>query len=173
MIIVLIGYMGSGKSSIGRRLSEKLDSKLIDLDDFIIDKEKSSVKEIFESKGEAYFRKKETEYLQELLKLEKNVILSLGGGTPCFNDNMQHILAAKNTTSIYLKASVSKLTDKLILKKSERPLIASIETKEDLHEFIGSHLSKRSPYYMQAEFQITTDGKTKKEVVKEILNLQQ
>ena len=78
MIIVLIGYMGSGKSSIGRRLSEKLDFDLVDLDDYIVEKENASVKEIFETKGEIYFRKKEEEYLQALLKEEGDFILALG-----------------------------------------------------------------------------------------------
>ena len=171
MIIVLIGYMGSGKSSIGRKLSKKLNYKLIDLDDFIVEKEEASVKEIFESKGEIYFRKKEEEYLQELLKTDDDIILSLGGGTPCFGKNMDLILDSKNTKSFYLRGSVSKLTDKLILKKAKRPLIANIETKEELAEFIGKHLFERSPFYSRAEYQITTDNKTKKEVVADILNI--
>ncbi|WP_152285788.1 shikimate kinase [Flavicella marina] len=171
MIIVLIGYMGSGKSSIGRKLSKKLNYKLVDLDDFIVEKEEASVKEIFESKGEIYFRKKEEEYLQELLKTDDDIILSLGGGTPCFGKNMDLILDSKNTKSFYLRGSVSKLTDKLILKKAKRPLIANIETKEELAEFIGKHLFERSAFYSRAEYQITTDNKTKKEVVADILNI--
>ncbi|WP_372938168.1 shikimate kinase [Seonamhaeicola sp.] len=171
MIIVLIGYMGSGKSSIGRRLSKKTDYDLVDLDDFIEEKENASVKEIFETNGEIYFRKKEEEYLQKLLKNDKNIILSLGGGTPCFGNNMQHIVNAKNATSIYLKASIKKLADKLILKKAKRPLIAHIETKEELEEFIGKHLFERSPYYSKAEYQILTDNKTKDEIVEEIITL--
>ncbi len=171
MIIVLIGYMGSGKSSIGKKLSRKLRCNLIDLDDFIVEKEKASVKEIFDAKGEIYFRKKEEEYLKELLTLQEDTILSLGGGTPCFGDNMQYVLEAKNTKSIYLKSSVKSLADKLILKKSKRPLIANIQTKEALAEFIGKHLFERSPYYSKAAHQVVTDHKTKKEVVLEILSL--
>lgn len=171
MIIVLIGYMGSGKSSIGRKLSKKLRCNLIDLDDYIVEKEKASVKEIFQSKGEIYFRKKEEEYLKELLLLQGDTILSLGGGTPCFGDNMKFILESENTQSIYLKSSVKTLTDKLFLKKSKRPLIANIETKEALAEFIGKHLFERSPYYQKAAHQVVTDNKTKKEVVLEILRL--
>ncbi|TYA89175.1 shikimate kinase [Seonamhaeicola marinus] len=171
MILVLIGYMGSGKSSIGRKLVKKLDYKLIDLDDYIEDKEKATVKEIFETKGEIYFRKKEEAYLLELLKLEEDVILSLGGGTPCFGNNMQHILEAKSAKSIYLKASIGKLADKLIEKKAKRPLIAHIETKEELTEFIGKHLFERTHYYSKAEHIVVTDDKTKKEVAKEIIEL--
>ncbi|MFC2109374.1 shikimate kinase [Bacteroidota bacterium] len=171
MKIVLIGYMGSGKSSIGRRLSEKLKCRLIDLDDFIVEKENASVKEIFEEKGEAYFRAKEEECLQELLSIEGDVILSLGGGTPCFGNNMQFVLDAKNTKSFYLKASVAKLADKLMLKKAKRPLIANIETKEALTEFIEKHLSDRSPYYEKAEYKVVMDDKSKKEVVEELFQL--
>ncbi len=163
--------MGSGKSSIGRRLSKKLNYDLIDLDDFIEDQENASVKEIFESKGEIYFRKKEEDYLKELLEVDKDIILSLGGGTPCFGNNMQHIIDAENATSIYLKASIPKLANKLIKKKSKRPLIAHIETEEALTEFIGKHLFERSPYYSQAEYTIITDDKSKDEIVDDILDL--
>jgi shikimate kinase len=171
MIIVLIGYMGSGKSSIGRKLSKKLDCNLIDLDDYIIEKENATVKEIFENKGEAYFRKKEEKYLRKLLKSKGPFILSLGGGTPCFGKNMHSILETKKAKSFYLKGSVTKLTDKLFLKKASRPLIANIETKEELAEFIEKHLFDRAPYYSESAYQITTDDKTKKEVVNEILAL--
>ncbi len=171
MILVLIGYMGSGKSSIGRKLAKKLNYKLIDLDDFIEDKENATVKDIFENKGEIYFRKKEEAYLLELLKLEEDVILSLGGGTPCFGNNMEHILNAQNAKSMYLKASIGKLADKLIEKKAKRPLIAHIETKEELSEFIGKHLFERSHYYSKAEHIVTTDNKSKKEIAQEIIEL--
>ncbi|TXG39270.1 shikimate kinase [Seonamhaeicola maritimus] len=171
MIIVLIGYMGSGKSSIGRRLVKKLDCSLIDLDDFIEEKEQATVKEIFASKGEIYFRKKEEEYLLELLKFKEDVILSLGGGTPCFGNNMNHIIDADNTKSIYLKSSIPKLVDKLIKKKAKRPLIAHIETKQELAEFIGKHLFERAHFYSKAQYQVVTDDKSKDEITEEILEL--
>ena len=158
MIVVLIGYMGSGKSSIGRKLSKKTGYTLVDLDDFIVEKEEASVKEIFESKGEIYFRQKEEEYLIELLQTKEDIILSLGGGTPCFGKNMDLVLDSKDTKSIYLRGSVPKLTEKLFLKKSKRPLIANIETKEAMAEFIGKHLFERSPFYSRAEFQVSTDN---------------
>ncbi|MDG1806012.1 shikimate kinase [Flavicella sp.] len=171
MIVVLIGYMGSGKSSIGRKLSKKTGYTLVDLDDFIVEKEEASVKEIFESKGEIYFRQKEEEYLIELLQTKEDIILSLGGGTPCFGKNMDLVLDSKDTKSIYLRGSVPKLTEKLFLKKSKRPLIANIETKEAMAEFIGKHLFERSPFYSRAEFQVSTDNKTKKEVAQEVFEL--
>ncbi|ULC58684.1 AAA family ATPase [Flaviramulus sp. BrNp1-15] len=169
MILVLIGYMASGKSSLGKKLAEKLDYEFVDLDDFIENKENASVSNIFKNKGEIYFRKQETLYLKELLQTKTNIILSVGGGTPCYAKNMQLILNADNVKSIYLKASIPNLVDKLIKKKSKRPLIAHIKTKDELTEFIGKHLFERVQYYNQAEIQIITDNKTKKEIVEDIV----
>ncbi|WP_203258565.1 shikimate kinase [Hyunsoonleella ulvae] len=169
MIIVLLGYMGSGKSSVGRILSKKLNYNLIDLDDYIEEKENATVKEIFKTKGEIYFRKKETEHLKDLLKLEDNTVLALGGGTPCFAGNMEAILASNNAVSIYLKGSLPFLSKKLFKKKAKRPLIAHIETEELMTEFIGKHLFERSQFYSQAEHHIITDDKTKPEIVEDIV----
>ena len=161
--------MGSGKSSIGKILSEKLNHKVIDLDDFIEDKEKMTVSEIFKTKGELYFRKKETVYVKELLELEGDFILSLGGGTPCYGTNMDIILEAKEAKSVYLKASLPKLSKKLFKKKAKRPLIAHIASEAQMMEFIGKHLFERSQFYSKAEFVVSTDDKTKKEVADAVL----
>lgn len=171
MIVVLIGYMASGKSSIGKIIAEKLNYRLVDLDDFIEEKENSNVSEIFKSKGEIYFRKQEEKYLKELLKLEEDIILSVGGGTPCYGENMQYILDAKNVKSIYLKATLPKLAKKLFKKKAKRPLIAHIETEELMTEFVGKHLFERSPFYSKATITLLTDGKTKPEIAQEIIEM--
>lgn len=171
MTIVLIGYMASGKSTIGKKLARKLEYEFIDLDDFIEVQENAVVSEIFKTKGELYFRKQETKYLKELLKSKNNRILSVGGGTPCYSDNMDVILNAKHAKSIYLERSVKALADKLIKKKSKRPLIAHIETKEALTEFIAKHLFERRPFYSKAEIKIAIDDKSKDEVVEEILEI--
>ncbi|GAA4819462.1 shikimate kinase [Litoribaculum gwangyangense] len=170
MILVLIGYMASGKSTLGIILAEKLNYDFIDLDDYIEEKEGLTVADIFKIRGEIYFRKQETFYLEQVLQTEKNIILSLGGGTPCFGNNMQLILNAENSKSVYLKASIPQLVKKLFKKKSKRPLIAHIETKEALTEFIGKHLFERVQFYNQAEIQINTDHKSKNKIVKEILS---
>lgn len=168
MIIILIGYMASGKSSIGKRLAKKLNYKLVDLDDYIEDKENMSVSKIFKKKGEVYFRKQESHYLKKLLKKDKNMILAVGGGTPCYSDNMKLILESENVKSIYLKASLSTLANKLMEKKAKRPLIAHIETLEAMTEFIGKHLFERMPFYEQAEVHVSIDGKDKDEVTEEV-----
>lgn len=169
MIIILIGYMASGKSTIGKKLAKKLKCDLVDLDDYIEEKEQLTVTEIFKNKGEIYFRKQETHYLKELLASKSQIILSLGGGTPCFGNNMELILNEANAKSIYLKASLPKLVKKLIKKKAKRPLIAHLETEEELTEFIGKHLFERSAFYNQAEVVISTDNKSKKDITNEII----
>ena len=170
MIIVLIGYMASGKTSVGKILAQKLSYKFIDLDDFIEEKENATVKEVFSSKGEIYFRKVETQYLKELLaSKEEDIVLSLGGGAPCFGDNMDAVLNASNAVSIYLKGSVSFLANKLINKKSKRPLIAHIETVDEMSEFVGKHLFERMPFYSRAEKHVVIDHKSKQDIVEEIL----
>ena len=170
MIIVLIGYMASGKTSVGQILAKKLSYEFIDLDDFIEEKENATVKELFSSKGEIYFRKVETQYLKELLvSKEQNIVLSLGGGAPCFGNNIDSVLNAKNAVSIYLKGSVSFLANKLINKKSKRPLIAHIETVEEMTEFVGKHLFERMPFYSQAEKHVNIDYKSKQDIVEEII----
>ena len=169
MVVVLLGYMASGKSTIGKILAKNLNYTFIDLDNYIVEKENLTVPEIFKQKGEIYFRKLETNYLKELLSLSNNVVLSLGGGTPCYSNNMEIILQTENVTSIYLKASIENLVSKLENKKAKRPLVAHLKTKEDVTEFIGKHLFERSYFYNQAEFVLTTDRKKKKDIIEEII----
>ena len=166
MLISLIGYMGSGKSHISKLLSEKLNFKLFDLDKEISNKNKLSIPEIFEKKGELFFRKSEKEILEELLASQKNSILSVGGGTPVYYNNMD----ALNSRSItfYLRANVKTLTERLLKQKENRPLIARI-SDEDLPEFIAKHLFERNNYYNKAQYIIDTDLKNPSEVVEEIL----
>ncbi|RXJ44279.1 shikimate kinase [Gelidibacter gilvus] len=168
MSIVLIGYMGSGKSTIGRKLAKIVDFEFIDLDDYIQKKENLSIPQIFETKGEIYFRKKEHLYLKEVLQLS-NIILSLGGGTPCYGSNMDAILNAEGAHSIYLKSSIPSLVKRLTPEKAQRPLIAHLKTEEELTEFIGKHLFERSFYYSQSNQTVVTDGKSIAVIAEEIV----
>lgn len=169
MNVILIGYMASGKSSIGKILANKLNYNFIDLDNYIENKEKASIANIFKSKGEIYFRKLEAMYLKAILEKENQIILSLGGGTPCYGNNMDVILSDINSKSIYLKTSIPTLVNRLKNEKSKRPLIAHIETDDLLTEFIGKHLFERSQFYNLAETKITTDNKTEATIVEELL----
>lgn len=167
--IILIGYMGSGKSTIARLLSKAMNFEFQDLDEIIEKELNLSVATIFEQKGEVFFRKLEHQILHRILQKEDNMILSLGGGTPCFINN-QELLKAKGVTTIYLKASIEKLYDRLRNQKSNRPLIAN-KNEEEMKEFIAKHLFERSYYYNQAKYIVSTDDKSPQETVSEIQSL--
>lgn len=159
-----MGYMGSGKSTIARLLSERTCFAHCDLDKYIEKKEKSSISTIFHSKGEIYFRKKEALYLEEILSKYDKSIISIGGGTPCYGDNLE-IIKSSATVSVYLSASVETLTERLFKDKENRPLIQHLATIELLNDFVRKHLFERSFYYNQADFVIKTDGLSVEEVV--------
>ncbi len=161
--------MASGKTSLGKKLATKLKYNFIDLDDYIEDKEGLSVSNIFKDKGEIYFRKQESIHLKGLVQSDKDIVLAVGGGTPCFSGNMELLTGRQNVKSIYLKASITTLANKLILKKAKRPLISHIETIEDMTEFIGKHLFERLSFYNQAQIKVTIDGKTKDDIVEDII----
>jgi len=168
MIIVLIGYMASGKSTIGRVLADNVNYQFLDLDDYIEEKEKMTIVELFKTKGEIYFRKKESIYLKEIIETKDDIILSLGGGTPCYGENMRVLQKAAKVSSIYLKASIGALVDRLENETSKRPLVAHLKTKEELIEFIGKHLFERNHFYSLANQTMVTDSKSTTEVVKAI-----
>lgn len=168
MSIVLIGYMGSGKSTVGKLLAERQEIPFTDLDTYIEEKEGITVPEIFNRKGEIYFRKKEHEYLKELLAVE-NQVLSLGGGTPCYAGNMDLVLE-HSPNVFYLSVSIPELIRRLSPAKQQRPLIKEIRD-EELGEFIGKHLFERRPYYTRAHHTLQADLATAEELVDEILEV--
>lgn len=163
--IVLLGYMASGKSTIGERLASALHIRFVDLDRYIAEQEQKSITEIFDLKGEVYFRKKELHYLEELLTSEESIVLALGGGTPTLFGAMD--LIKQNSTSFYLNASIKSLLQRLKPKKNERPLLANI-SDEILEEYIAVHLFERNTYYFKADYTIQTDAKTEEVVVDEL-----
>lgn len=166
MRVVLVGYMASGKSSVGKLLSKELQLKFIDLDEYIEQQQQKSIKTIFSEKGEVYFRKLEHEMLSKVLDENKALILSTGGGTPCYGRNMETILQ-KSDDSIYLQLSIPTLVERIKGEKEERPLVKNIDDG-DLPEFIGKHLFERRPYYAQAKHILECDGKDLETVVTEI-----
>lgn len=168
MIITLLGYMGSGKSTIGQQLASVLGYDFVDLDAFIEVKEGRSISEIFKSKGEIYFRKAEHNYLKELLVQDKNIVLSLGGGTPCYANNME-LLNTVGVVSCYLKLTPSNLAIRLFNEKSQRPIISHIETEEVLREFIAIHLFERQRYYQLATYVLDINALPPKAVIELIV----
>ncbi|MDC9721313.1 MAG: shikimate kinase [Urechidicola sp.] len=165
MKVVLIGYMASGKSAVGKLLAKETSLDFIDLDAYIEAKEKKSIPSIFKEKGEIYFRLREAEYLSELLNSKNSFVLSVGGGTPCYGKNMEMINSL--TQSIFLKASINTLCKRLKNEKASRPLVAKI-SDEKLPEFIGKHLFERLPFYLQSQNSIQTDDFTIAEIVSKI-----
>lgn len=166
MKLVLIGYMASGKSVVAKYIAKEMHIDVVDLDTYIEDKEKQTIQEIFKNKGEIYFRIKENFYLKELLLSDKNFILATGGGTPCYANNMEII--KKNSNSVYLKASIQIIYDRLIREKQKRPLVSNIENT-DLKEFIAKHLFERNPFYNKADKIVSVDNKTIDEIANEII----
>ncbi len=166
MKIVLVGYMGSGKTTVGEILAKKLNATFIDLDKNIEENTGKSIPEIFSEKGEIFFRKKENECLLDVLNTPNNFILSTGGGTPCYGNNMNQILEATKNV-FYLKVSIPELVQRLSNEKDSRPLVKSI-SDEELPDFIGKHLFERSFYYMQAHHVIESKNRNASEMVDEI-----
>lgn len=163
--IVLIGYMASGKSVIGKLLAKALNRDFIDLDDYIAAEEGLSISELFDQKGEPYFRKKEISYLKEVLSSSDSLVISVGGGTPCFVGTMD--LINDSSLSIYLKAANNTLYNRLVPKKTERPLLSTI-ADEMLQEYIAIHLFERSAYYEKAKISTRVDVLSREEIVKNI-----
>ena len=167
MKIILLGYMGSGKTTVGIQLAKKLFLNFTDLDEFIEEKEQKSIKEIFEQKGEIYFRKIEHKYLKQFIKENESFVLSLGGGTPCYAVNLDLILHDKNNLSFYLRGSISTLFKRLSENKIKRPLINDLSDNQ-LTEYIAKHLFERGVFYDKATYKISIDDKKVQEIVTEI-----
>ena len=139
MKIILLGYMGSGKTTIGSQLAKKLYQNFTDLDDYIEKKENKTISEIFTEKGEIYFRNIEHNYLKKFINENDSYVLSLGGGTPCYANNINIISQEADVYSIYLQGSVTTIYERLKINSSKRPLIASLK-KDSLIEYIAKHL---------------------------------
>ena len=167
MKIILLGYMGSGKTTIGIQLARKLFLNFTDLDDFIEEKEQQSIKEIFKQKWEIYFRKIEHKYLKQFINENESYVLSLGGGTPCYAGNLDLILKNKKSLSFYLRGSIPTLFKRLSENKFKRPLISDL-SDDQLTEYIAKHLFERSLFYDKATHKISIDNKEIQEIVTEI-----
>jgi len=142
----LIGYMGAGKTTLGKSLARHLGLEFIDLDWYIENRFHQSVSQLFATRGEEGFRKIEQNMLHEVAEFE-DVVISAGGGTPCFFDNMEYM--NQQGLTVYLKATPEILRTHLRMGKQKRPLIAQ-KNDEELDIFIRESLDKREPYYNQA-----------------------
>ncbi len=165
--IILVGYMGTGKSAIGKKLAKVLGIDFIDLDHYIEEKEEQEITTIFEKKGELYFRKVEKKYSEQLLSSNYNFILATGGGTPCYYNNMKFI--NEKSISFFINTPLNILVERLAKNKNQRPLIKHLNNDE-LMEFIAKHLFERNQFYQEANYAITNNT-TVNDAVKEIIKL--
>ena len=151
-IVYLIGFMGCGKTTVGKKLAASLKWKFIDLDTKIEEKTGLTVGELFATRGEEYFREIEAETLR-VLTFDSNCVVAAGGGTPCFKENMDFMLSAGYT--IYLKLTPSQLAARLRDSAYKRPLIQNMQGKE-LLEYIETKLAERAKWYEKSH--LITDG---------------
>lgn len=163
-----MGYMGSGKSSVGAKLSKVLNYDFVDFDAYIENQLGMTVNEIFNTRGEVFFRKQEHLYLKEVLELEQ-IVVALGGGTPCYGNNLELVQTSELIITVYLKSSIKHLVERLFDERNKRPLISHLNSKDELMEFIGKHLFERSSYYEQANIIVNTDELSVSEVVESVL----
>ncbi len=150
MHIFLIGYMGAGKSTLGKQLAQKLQLDFYDLDKYIETQRKCSISDFFKKYGETVFRKEEKKALLELIAKE-NCVISVGGGTPCFEDNMELMNASGKT--IFLNSPIDSIIKRLQSRVGNRPLLAN-KSKEEIANFITENYNERLPYYLKAQHKI-------------------
>lgn len=151
--IFLIGYMGAGKTTLGRALAKELGIQFIDLDSYIEKRLCKSVSQIFAEKGEEGFRDIERRMLHEVGDFE-NVVISTGGGTPCFFDNIEYM--NEHGTTVFLDVPVERLFIRLSIARKKRPLIMN-KNDEELRSFIIEQLNKREPHYSKAKQKFIAD----------------
>lgn len=164
MRIYLIGYMASGKTTLGKELANRLSLSFLDLDKYLEKKYFKTIPQIFEEEGESGFRLKEQACLQEVAEFE-DVVIASGGGAPCFFDNLE--IMNRTGICIYLDVDAEELANRLLQSKTERPLVKG-KSPEELVGFIESMLEKRRPFYEQASYIINGSNITVPEILSRI-----
>jgi shikimate kinase len=162
MRVYLIGYMGSGKTRFGMELSVKTGYPFIDTDDLFEAKYRISIVDFFDKYNEETFRKLERDLLLETINCQ-DAIISTGGGTPCFYDNMDFI--RKNGISIYLKMDILSLVNRLVVVKKKRPLLRDKPFK-DMEAYIRAQITEREIFYNQADFTVDAEIVTANDIVR-------
>jgi shikimate kinase len=156
--------MGAGKTTLGKVLAKKLGVEFIDLDHYIESRYRKTIPQLFAENGEGGFREIERKMLREAGEFE-NVIISTGGGTPCFFDNMDYMNQIGKT--IFLKVSVDELAARLEIAKSQRPVLRG-KKGEDLKAFISENLEKRQPFYDKAKIHFEAETMSTEEEIEQL-----
>jgi shikimate kinase len=168
MKIYLIGFMGSGKSHWGRLLSSRLTLPFFDLDKQITDEEDKSIVEIFEEKGEEYFRMVEKETLYILSESHESFVMACGGGTPCYFNNIDYM--NNNGITVWLNTRMDVLFNRLLEEKDARPLLRNL-TDAQLKQFILKKFSERRIYYEQANLVIEESEASVESLIQHIMHV--
>ena len=151
--ILLVGFMAAGKTTLGKALARDLGLQFIDLDHYIENRYRCTVSQLFAERGEEAFRQIERNMLHEVAEFE-DVVISTGGGTPCFFDNMDYMNAQGIT--VFLKASVDVIHTRLTIARTQRPLVAN-KSADELRQYITDMLERRAPYYTRAAHTFCAD----------------
>lgn len=163
MILFLVGYAGSGKSSLAKRLSRKLGIKQLDTDKLVEEREGASVADIFFYQGEEYFRCAERDVVEELVNSKYEGIIATGGGLPTWSDNMERMNEWGYT--VYLRRSPEQILSRLSdYGREKRPMFRG-KSDEELLSFMHEHLAQREPYYAQAKMVVDCDTMSDDDVV--------
>ena len=152
MRVFLVGYMGVGKTTIGKKIANRMGLKFIDLDRVISNEVSMSISQIVDTKGEKYFRQLERKSLIKIAKME-NVLVATGGGAPCFYDNMK--LINQSGVSVFLELDEKSLVKRLLLGQNTRPLLKG-KTGNELLDFVNIHLAERITFYNQSDICFNT-----------------
>lgn len=162
MIIFLIGFMGSGKTTLGKQLASKLSYRFIDQDEVIEQKYQMTVSEIFAKHGEEEFRRAENEALRELVKRE-NCVIATGGGAPCFHNNME--LMNESGFTIYIKVDPKIIVQRLKDAHTSRPLIKD-KSETELLAYTQQKIAERSPFYSRSKLVLYSKSLTVDDILR-------
>lgn len=165
--ITLLGYMCAGKTTIGKALAKSLHRTFYDLDWYVEERYHKKVSEIFANEGEEKFRDLERRMLHEVAEFE-DIVLSCGGGTPCFFDNMDYLNSVSETC--YLKATAETLCQHIAISRGERPLLKG-KSPEEVRTFVASQLEQRSPFYEKANHIIDINFLGSPDEVMDVVNV--
>lgn len=152
--IFIIGYMACGKTTFGAALAKATGRTFIDLDFYIEQRFRTTIRKMFETEGEPVFRSREAAMLRETGEFE-NVVIACGGGTPCQPDNLEYMLQAG--TVVFLETSKERITERLLANSSRRPLMSG-KTPEDMREAVDRGLEERLPFYLRAHFRFSGEN---------------
>lgn len=165
MKLFLVGFMGCGKSTVGRKVAAAWRCKFVDLDQRVCDLAGATVEEIFATQGEEAFRRLERQALESLSESDEDMVVATGGGAPCYGDNMELILRLGK--AVYLRMSPQALQQRLLHARAVRPKILGMGP-EELLVYVESLLKEREAYYLRASVQIACDEVTPHDVVRRI-----